>query len=139
MLTELCEELVRDLDAVGCIISRVIGDVLVQIAEAAPDGRSYEQGRGYLVSEFPETAKVLETGVPVAVSATDDEPDPAEVAVLRELGVGAVLMLALRVGGEPWGLVEVYRDEPRTFAEDDAARAGDAIARTAARLHGGPS
>ncbi len=126
----------RELEGVGCIISRVIGDVLVQIAEAAPDGRSYEQGRGYLVSEFPETQKVLRTGDPFFVSTADEAPDPAEVAVLRELGVGAVLMLALRVGGEPWGLVEVYRDEPATFAEDDAARASETIAHTAARLYG---
>jgi hypothetical protein len=134
LLNDLCQELVLELDGVGCLISRVIGDVLVQIAEYAPDGRTFALGRGFLISEFPETQTVLETGVPHAVSSADESPDPAELQVLRELGLESVLMLALRAGDAPWGLVEVYRNAPGTFAGREIRRAQAAVRRAQAQL-----
>ena len=35
--------------------------------------------------------------------------------MLRELGLGALLMLPLVLLGEAWGLVEVYREQARPF------------------------
>jgi hypothetical protein len=102
--------LVADVGGTGCIVSRVIGDVLVQVAEHAPDGRTFQLGRGFLVSQFPTTAEVLETGAPRAVSVADDDPDPSEVTVLADLAMSAVLMLALHGPDGAWGLVELYRD-----------------------------
>jgi GAF domain-containing protein len=134
LLQDLCAELVRELDAVGCIVSRVIGDVLVQVAEYAPDGRTFALGRGFLISEFPETQAVLETGRPKAVSASDATADRAEVHVLRELGLESVLMLALRSADEAWGLVEVYRDGPEVFDGRQLRSASAAVRRAAAEL-----
>ena len=134
LLQDLCAELVAELDAVGCIVSRVIGDVLVQVAEYAPDGRTFALGRGFLVSEFPETEAVLKTGLPKSVAVTDVAADPAEVRVLRELGLASVLMLALRPGEESWGLVEVYRGAAEIFDDEDVRRASAAVRRAAAEL-----
>jgi GAF domain-containing protein len=134
LLTGLCEELVHELAAVGCIVSRVIGDVLVLIAEYAPDGRTFALGRGFLVSEFPETQAVLESGRPRAVSTVDESPDRGEIMVLEELELGSVLMLALHVGDEPWGLVEVYRNEPPTFSARELERAQAAVRRAQVAL-----
>ena len=129
LLEDLCEELVEELDALGCIVSRAIGDVLVIIAEYAPDGRTFALGRGFLISEFPETQAVLETGRPQAVSASDRSADPGEVQILRELGVESVLMLALRADEAPWGLVEIYRDGPPGFSGREIRRASAAVRR----------
>jgi hypothetical protein len=136
LLMGLCEELVDELDGVGCIVSRVIGDVLVQIAEYAPDGRTFALGRGFLISEFPETQAVLQTGSPQAVSTADESADPGELGVLRELGLDSVLMLALRADDAPWGLVEVYRNGPATFSGREIKRAQAAVRRTEAELLG---
>jgi hypothetical protein len=130
----LCEVLVREVDGVACIVSRVIGDAIVQVAEYAADGRSYQLGRGFLVSEFPATETVLRTGEPCAVSVDDDDPDPAEVTVLRDLAVNAVLMLALNAGARGWGLVEVYRGRPASFGAADIERAQAIVDRADARL-----
>ena len=112
----------------------MIGDVLVQVAEHAPDGRSFQLGRGFLVSQFPTTAEVLRSGESSAVSLDDAEADPAEAAVLRDLAVRGVLMLALHDGPTAWGLVEVYRLDPAGFAEDEVERAGNIVRGAEGRL-----
>jgi hypothetical protein len=131
----LCEELDAHVGGAGCIVSRVIGDVLVQVAEHAPDGRTFQLGRGFLVSQFPTTALVLQEGVPRAVSMDDERPDEAEVRVLEDLAVRAVLMLALRGGpADSWGLVELYRIEPAGFQEAEVATAATIVAAAGGRL-----
>jgi GAF domain-containing protein len=130
----LCEVLVRELDGVACLVSRVIGDAIIQVAEYAADGRSYQLGRGFLVSEFPATEEVLTTGTPQAVSVDDDDPDPAEVEVLNDLAVRSVLMLALNADTRGWGLVEVYRNEPVTFDADEIEHAQEIVAQADERL-----
>jgi GAF domain len=130
----LCEELDAQVGGVGCIVSRVIGDVLVQIAEHADNGRTFQLGRGFLVSQFPTTARVLEDGNPQAVSLDDEAPDPAEADVLRDLAVRAVLMLALRGDSGSWGLVELYRVDPGTYGDDEIARAQEIVDDAGERL-----
>jgi len=55
------------------------------------------------------------------VSFVHGDVDPAEAFILRELGMNALLMLPLQVGGRPWGLVELYEMRLRQFTEDDVA------------------
>lgn len=119
----LCELLATEVGGVGCIVSRVIGDVLVQVAEHADDGRSFQLGRGFLVSQFPTTGEVLRTGRAQAVSVQDSRADAAELTVLHDLGVSAVLMLSLRGEAAAWGLVELYRNDPPSFAPAEIERA----------------
>jgi hypothetical protein len=134
LTARLCEELDAQVGAAGCIVSRVIGDVLVQVAEHAPDGRTFQLGRGFLVSQFPTTEEVLRSGSPSAVSLDDPAADAAEAAVLRDLAVRAVLMLSLRDAASAWGLVEVYRLEPPRFAADEIDRAGQVVQSAEVRL-----
>jgi hypothetical protein len=126
LTSRLCVALVQETGASGCIVSRVIGDVLIQVAEHAVDGRTFQLGRGFLVSQFPTTAAVLETGMPQAVSVDDEDPDTAEVGVLEALGMSSVLMLVLGASG-PWGLVEIYRESGR-FAAGEIERATGIVA-----------
>lgn len=121
VLNRLAEELCRRLDADACAISRVIGDVLILVAEKAPEGTTLQLGQGYLVSDFPLTVRVLETGEAAVLTLEDTGVDEAEAELLLALGFAALLMLPLVVDGAPWGLVEVYRRAARAFTADEIA------------------
>ncbi len=127
VLTNLADDLIARLDADACAISRVIGDVLILVAERIPDGGALQMGQGYLVPDFPQTAEVLRTGEPRALTLADPDVDPAEAMVLREHGFGALAMFTLELNGAVWGLVEVYRRESRAFNEADLRLAGELI------------
>ena len=71
---------------------------------------------------------MLATGEPRWIGASEPHGHDAEVRILEELGMSSVLLLTLRAGGEPWGLVEVYRDGGRGFTRDDAAVAAKLVA-----------
>jgi GAF domain-containing protein len=122
-LTNLADNLVTELDADACALSRVIGEVLILVAERVPDDGTLQQGQGYLVSDYPQTEEVLDTRKPRALTLDDPMVDEAEARLLRELGFGALLMTALELNGEVWGLVEVYRTSRRPFTEAEIRRA----------------
>ena len=127
VLSRIADELVTRLGADACAISRVIGDVLILVAERVPDGGTLQMGQGYLVPDFPQTAEVLETGQPRALTLDDADLDAAEASVLRAHGFGALAMFTLELSGAVWGLVEVYRIERRAFSEADLRLAGELI------------
>ena len=130
VLSTVSRDLVDALDADACGISRAIGDMLILVAEhSGEEGKTIQLGQGYLVSDYPETARVLSERAPRALTLDDTDVDPAEAAILRELGFGSLLMLPLVLQGEPWGLVEVYRADPRPFSDEDARAAQDLLAR----------
>jgi GAF domain-containing protein len=138
LLAATAQELVAGLDADACTVSRVIGDVLILVAEQAPEGTTLLMGQGYLVPDYPQTQAVLSSGRPRALTLADDDVDPAEASVLHEVGFASLLMLPLAIGGvTTWGLVEVYRREPLAFSEKDIRVAGEILARTSARADGG--
>ena len=122
-LTNLADNLVTELDGDACALSRVIGEVLILVAEHVPDTGTLQQGQGYLVSDYPQTEEVLLTREPRALTLDDPLVDDAEARLLRELGFGALLMTALELNGEVWGLVEVYRASRRPFTEAEIRRA----------------
>jgi GAF domain-containing protein len=121
----MADDLVSRLDADACAISRVIGDVLIIVAERIPDGETLQQGQGYLVPDFPQTAEVLDSRKPRALTLDDADLDPAEAVVLRDYGFGALLMLPLELDGKAWGLVEVYRKERRAFNDAEIRLANE--------------
>src|SRR5262249_26458530 len=100
VMTDAARELVRELGASGCGISRAIRTVLVVVAEPPEDGRTLQLGQGYLVPDYPETQAVMTLRVPRTASLLDPDVDPSEAAVLRELGYMSLLMLPLDVDGE---------------------------------------
>jgi transcriptional regulator with GAF, ATPase, and Fis domain len=130
-LGALASTLVEALDADACGISRALGDVLLFVTEHAAPERTLLSGSGYLVSEFPLTKRVLETREPLAVCLDDTSADEAEARILLELGYASLLMLPLDLAGEPWGLVEVYREEPRPFGAVEMRAAAAVLAELA--------
>jgi GAF domain-containing protein len=127
VLSNIADDLIVRLDADACAISRVIGDVLILVAERLPGGGTLQMGQGYLVPDFPQTAEVLRTGEPRALTLDDADLDDAEASVLRAHGFGALAMFTLELNGAVWGLVEVYRRERRAFSDAEVRLAGELI------------
>lgn len=132
LLSSTANDLVDRLDAGGCAISRVIGDVLILVAESVPAGTTLQLGQGYLVPDYPRTKAVLATREPCALTLADADVDAAEAEVLRELGFQSLLILPLDLGTGPWGLVELYRVAPRPFDTDEIRLATAILAEVAA-------
>jgi GAF domain-containing protein len=122
MLHTATREFVEVVDGEACAISRVVGDVLIQVAEHARDGRTLVVGHGYLISDFPLTKSALRQDQPHCVSLLDSDPDPREAALLAELNFDSLLMLPLLGPADSWGLAEIYVNG-RRFDSDDVARA----------------
>jgi GAF domain-containing protein len=134
VLREAARQLVEELDAAGCAISRLIGEMLVELAEHTTTGRTLILGHGYLLSDYPLTREVFETHSPRIASLADEEPEPSEAKVLEELGLETVLMLPLEVEGRPWALIEIYHSGDGRFSDDDVRRAEELVADAARRL-----
>jgi hypothetical protein len=128
-----CEELVMQTDAERASVSRVIGDLLVELAHHERSGRELPLEL-YLVSDYPLTREVLEQGEPRSAARGDPQADAAETALLERLGYGALLMLPLRALGRSWGLVELYAPSGDGFAADAPARAAELVAALERRL-----
>jgi GAF domain-containing protein len=134
VLQTLCIELTKKVPADGCALSRVIGLLLVEIADHAGDGNRLGLGRGYLLPDYPVTQEVIEQREPRTVSVHDAGADPGEVALLRELSFDLLLMMPLELDGRCWGLVEIYRAGSHAFEEHDIAIARDIVARASDAL-----
>jgi GAF domain len=135
LLGRTAESFVQVLDAPACTISRVIGDLLVDLVQHQRAGKPDRLGHGYLISDYPLTRAVIETREPETVYAGDAQADRAETELLSELGFDSLLMLAIESENSAWGLVEVYGNG-RRFEDADvsaaralAAEAGDVLER----------
>ena len=133
VLRTTCVQLTETLDADACNLSRVIGQLLVDLVEYSKDGRTIQLGRSYLLPDYPVTQQVIEETAPRTVSLHDPAVDPNEAALLRELDFDALLMLPLELAGRCWGLLEVYRSGDRAFGDDDV-RVGIQIAADAGAI-----
>jgi len=134
VLDRLCKSLVFVVGATACSASRVAGDYIVDATEHALREVSLGDEAAYRIEDFPLTADVLRRGEPRAVSFADGAVDPAEAFILRDLGMNALLMLPIRVGGRSWGLVELYEMRLRRFGADDIAVAQFLVAQAERRF-----
>jgi transcriptional regulator with GAF, ATPase, and Fis domain len=91
------------------------GDTLVTMMAGREEG---EEEDPYPLDDYPATARILESGAALQVLASDTFADPAERALLHELGYGAVLMVPLQSGARSVGVLEYY-----TAAEGPWSRA----------------
>jgi len=110
LLDTACREAVELFDATACAISRVIGDLLVGLAEHTTSGRPLAHGHEYLISDFPLTREVVESGEPRWVSRLDSDAEENESALLRKLGFESLLMVCLPTSNACWGLLELYAE-----------------------------
>jgi GAF domain-containing protein len=134
VLRATCRELVELVGADGCVLSRVIGELLIEVAEYARSGNQLSLGHGYLIPDYPLTQDVIELREARTVSLADPDADASEAALLRELGFETLLMLPLVSKGECWGLVELYGKGGDGFGEEHIRRAVPVLERAAALL-----
>src|SRR3954468_19170566 len=133
LLGTACRELVQVLDATAAAVSRVIGDLLVGLDEHTVSGRPLAHGHEYLISDFPLTREVVDTGEPRWVSRDDADADAAEAALLTKLGFESLLMVCLPTSDACWGLVELYAEDG-PFDSERAALAARYAERVGALL-----
>jgi GAF domain-containing protein len=110
-------------DGDGCAISRIIGDVLVELAEFAGTRKTLYLGHGYLISDYPLTREAIERREARTVYAPDPDADEQEVALLDELGFTSLLMVPICAADAVWGLGEIYREGVHRFVDADVERA----------------
>jgi hypothetical protein len=134
LLGTACRELVENLDAKACAISRVVGDLLIALAEFSRAQDPLELGHEYLISDYPLTNEVVQRGEARSVSLLEDSPEPNEAALLEKIGFESLLMVCLPTTKGCWGLVEVYADGSR-FDEGQAKLAEKIAAATGRRLN----
>ena len=115
--------LIDELDGAAAVVSRIVGDLLVDIGHRSRSGDAIQLGHGYLISDFPLTREVIEQREPRLVAVDDPQADMNEAALLHELGFQALLMAPLCAHGQAWALVELYGNDPRRFDDGDADRA----------------
>ena len=127
-LHDRARELVTGTAADACVISRVLGDVLVIVTHVTAARVPLDLGQGFLISDYPLTQTVVRTGEPAQLTVEDDDADEAEVRLLAELGFATLLMLPLELVGERWGLIELYRGSAVHFTPQEIASA-QALAR----------
>jgi diguanylate cyclase (GGDEF)-like protein len=130
----LCKSLVFVVGATACSASWIDEDYVVDVTSHALRDVSLGREAAYRISDFPLTDEVIRSGQPRTVSFIDRDVDSAEAFILRELGMNALLMLPLRVGGAPWGLVELYEMRLRRFTDDDVAIAQFLVSQAERRL-----
>ena len=119
VLETACREITETLDASACLVSRVVGDLLVSLVEFSRGERAPGIGHEYLISDYPLTQDVIAQGEPRVVSLLDDAPEPTEAELLEKLGFESLLMVCMPSQGTCWGLVEVY-GEGRSFDDSQA-------------------
>jgi len=136
MLRVASRQLTQMLDGSACLVSQLEDGLLREVADYSCSDRQVARGLGYYLADYPTTAAVLESRVPCSISSDDPGADPAELFVLREVEMEAVLMVPLVVEARSWGLIEVYDTKPRPFPGAERHLAELAAAQIGAILAG---
>ena len=133
-LQGLCRRVMDLYDAAACVVSRVIGDLLIEVADCSRSGDRVPGGHGYLIPDFPLTLEVIQKCEARSVALAAPDADPAEADLLRSFGFGSLLMLPLKTHEECWGLIEVYDVDEERFTAEDLERADELLAAAGAEL-----
>jgi diguanylate cyclase (GGDEF)-like protein len=123
LLPVAAEQLRTLLGATACVVSILEGRTLRDAAVVAPSPWKVDEHAGYLLDDYPLTLEAIERGEPRFASLADPDVDASEAYVLRAYGMQANLILPLRIGGRPWGIVEIFDARPREFGSGDVALA----------------
>jgi putative nucleotidyltransferase with HDIG domain len=137
MLRVASRELTHMLSAEACLVSRLDDDGLLrEVADYSTSPHQVARGVSYYVGDYPLTAEVLAAGISRSVSSDDPGTDPAELFVLREVGMEAVLLVPLAVETRTWGLIEIYDTRARSFSGMERQIAELTAAQVGARIAG---
>jgi diguanylate cyclase (GGDEF)-like protein len=123
---------VEDIREVATMIPAVLGGDDAAVSRVVPGEGCVEDisrhgwskpGERYHLRDYPATEYVLRTRTAGQVVAGDPASDPAEVALLEQSGMQAVLMVPLVFGGRDVGLLELYRRVAMPWSNGEVERA----------------
>jgi len=96
----------------------VVADVYADPAEKAR--RRLEHKEVFGLTEYPATARVVESLQPLVIQISDAEADPAETAYMKAHGVVTLAIVPLVVKGQALGVVELEAwDAERHFTPEE--------------------
>jgi GAF domain-containing protein len=75
----------------------------------------YELSESFALSNYPATARVMETLEPLVVHASDPDTDLAEVAYMRDHETATLAIFPLAVKGQAIGVMELATEQERRF------------------------
>jgi diguanylate cyclase (GGDEF)-like protein len=123
---------VEDIRVVATMIPAVLGADDAAVSRVVPGEGCVEDisrhgwskpGERYYLRDYPATEYVLRTRTAGQVVAGDLASDPAEVALLEQGGMQAVLLVPLVFGGRDVGLLELYRRVAIPWSNGEVERA----------------
>jgi diguanylate cyclase (GGDEF)-like protein len=123
---------VEDIRVVAAMIPAVLGADEAAVSRVVPGEGCVEDisrhgwsepGERYHLRDYPATEYVLRTRTAGQVVAGDAASDPAEVSLLEQSGMQAVLMVPLVFGGRDVGLLELYRRVAIPWSNGEVERA----------------
>ncbi len=94
---------------------RVLADIFIEEDGSIHDTKS---DRAYHLSDYPATARVMETLQPLVVRASDPDADPAELAYMREYDIEMLVIIPLAVKGQAIGIMELEVSEERHYTPE---------------------
>jgi len=77
-----------------------------------------ERGASYTLSDYPATARVMETLEPMVMQASDPHADPAELAYMEENEAATLAVIPLAVKGQAIGVMELETWEERHYTPE---------------------
>ncbi len=121
---QVASSMAQALNTEACFVSsydpvvRTVSAVGWHIRSGAMDERLVVGA--FRLEDYPLTARVIDTDAVEVIRASDTDADPAELTLLRNTGYAVLLMLSMRVGGRPVGLLELHTfDAARIFTDSD--------------------
>ena len=118
-LAEAVEAIREELRADDITLSVIDGEELVVVGASGPNRLEAR----HLISEYPETQRLLREQDSVQILVNDPEADPEEVRLMRDLGYRSMLMLPVCCAGRAIGLFEAYSRKGRPFSRFEIGRA----------------
>jgi PAS domain S-box-containing protein len=86
-------------------VLRILADIYADPAEQ--EIHQWQEDEVYHLSDFPATARVMETLEPLVVQASDPNVDQAELAYMKECGSVTLAIIPLAVKGQAIGVIEL--------------------------------
>lgn len=133
VLRQAASSMTAILNVDDCFLSEYQSELrgIVTSARYSRDGKvDYAPDAGilYRLDDYPVSASVMFTGVPVVIRVDDPQANPAEVAYLHQYGYVTSLLLPLRFHNSPLGLAELCSFNPRREFKSEEIRLALALA-----------
>ncbi len=136
VLNLITQQLVKVIDIEGCALSQwdKETDTVVTwiVYRKTEEYLADSPGNTYSLKKYPVTKKVLEKKQIVLINIEDPNADPAEVFLMRSVGVKINLMMPIVKGDEVLGLAELYDSQRKNGFTADEIRLCQALINQAA-------